>query len=153
MTVLIISREAFSKNIKIGVIKSLKLTAFKCKNNLTKILSYRSTFKNEFDPSSNLLLLEYIPSGKSNCGLRNQQLTLCAHLQILFVDKQQFSGRFWGISLGLLVTSSPKLLHFDQMSEYLTLVWYRVVVCIMYMHFIYGITPKDALNVNMPQWP
>ena len=103
----------------------MKLTAFKCKNNLTKILSYRSTFKNEFDPSSNLLLLEYIPSGKSNCGLRNQQLTLCAHLQILFVDKQQFSGRFWGISLGLLVTSSPKLLHFDQISEQLHLVCYR----------------------------
>ena len=127
MTVVISSREAYSKNIKIGVVKSLKLTAFKCKNNLTKILSYRSTFKNEFDPSSNLLLLEYIPSGKSNCGLRNQQLTLCAHLQILFVDKQQFSGRFWGISLGLLVTSSPKLLHFDQISEHLHLVCLEVI--------------------------
>ena len=126
------------KNIKIGVIKSLKLTAFKCKNNLTKILSYRSTFRNEFDPSSNLLLLEYIPSAKSNCGLRNQQLTLCAHLQILFVDKQQFSGRFWGVSLGLLVTSSPKLLHFDRFSGQVALFCFRVgiftrIICSRYL--------------------
>ena len=80
MTVVISSREAYSKNIKIGVIKSLKLMSFKCKINLRKCCRSRSTFKNEFDPSSNLLLLEYIPSAKSNCGLRNQQLTLCAHL-------------------------------------------------------------------------
>ena len=80
MTVVISSREAYSKNIKIGVIKSLKLMSFKCKINLRKCCRSRSTFWNEFDPSSNLLLLEYIPSAKSNCGLRNQQLTLCAHL-------------------------------------------------------------------------
>ena len=122
MTVFIILREAFLKDNNIRAIKTLKLTSFKCKKILRKYCRSRSTFRNEFDPSSNLLLLEYIPSGKSNCGLRNQQLTLCAHLQILFVDKQQFSGRFWGISLGLLVTSSPKLLHFDQISEQLT-VW------------------------------
>ena len=36
MTVVIIFREAFSKNIKIGVIKSLKLMSFKCKKNLRK---------------------------------------------------------------------------------------------------------------------
>ena len=37
MTVVIISREAFSKNIKIGVIKSLKLMSFKCKKNYENV--------------------------------------------------------------------------------------------------------------------
>ena len=50
MTVVIISREGFSKNIKIGVIKSLNLRGFKCKNDFKKILTLRSTFRNEFDP-------------------------------------------------------------------------------------------------------
>ena len=50
MTVVISSREAYSKNIKIGVIKSLKLMGFKCENDFKKILTLGSTFRNEFDP-------------------------------------------------------------------------------------------------------
>ena len=50
MTVVIIFREAFLKNNNIGVFKSLKLRGFKCKNDFKKILTLRSTFRNEFDP-------------------------------------------------------------------------------------------------------
>ena len=57
MTVVIIFREAFLKNNNIGVIKSLKLAGFKCKNDFTKILTLGSTFRNEFDLSLNLLQL------------------------------------------------------------------------------------------------
>ena len=50
MTAFIILREALLKNNNIGVIKSLKLRGFKCKNDFKKILTLRSTFRNEFDP-------------------------------------------------------------------------------------------------------
>ena len=52
-------REALLKNNNIGVIKSLKLMNFKCKNNLRKYSRSRSTFRNKFDPSLELLLLRY----------------------------------------------------------------------------------------------
>ena len=57
MTVVIIFREAFLKNNNFGVIKSLKLAGFKCKNDFMKILTTGSTFRNEFDLSLNLLQL------------------------------------------------------------------------------------------------
>ena len=50
MTAFIILREALLKNNNIGVIKSLKLRGFKCKNDFKKILTLRSTYRNEFDP-------------------------------------------------------------------------------------------------------
>ena len=53
MTVFIILREAFFKNNNIEVIKGMKLMSFKCK----KCCHSRSTFRNEFDPSFELLLL------------------------------------------------------------------------------------------------
>ena len=59
MTAFIILREALLKNNNIGVIKSLKLMNFKCKNNLRKYSRSRSTFRNKFDPSLELLLLRY----------------------------------------------------------------------------------------------
>ena len=59
MTAFIILREALLKNNNIGVIKSLKLMNFKCKNNLQKYSRSRSTFRNKFDPSLELLLLRY----------------------------------------------------------------------------------------------
>ena len=51
MTVFIILREAFLKNDNIGVIKSLKLMSFNCKNNLRKCCCSGLTFRFEFDPS------------------------------------------------------------------------------------------------------
>ena len=55
MTVVIILREAFLKNNNIEVIKSFKLTGFKCKNDFKKIFMSRSTFRHEFDLSLDLL--------------------------------------------------------------------------------------------------
>ena len=57
MTVVIILREAFLKNNSIEVIKRLKLSGFKCKNDFKKILTAGSTFRNEFDLSLYLLQL------------------------------------------------------------------------------------------------
>ena len=59
MTAFIILREVLLKNNNIGVIKSLKLMNFKCKKNLRKYSRSRSTFRNKFDPSLELLLLRY----------------------------------------------------------------------------------------------
>ena len=41
----------------------------------------------------------------------------------VFFHKQQISGRFWGISLGLLVIFSLNLLHIDQISKQVALVY------------------------------
>ena len=82
---------------------------------------------------------------------------------MLFFDKQQFSGRFWGISLGLLVISSPKTFAHrpDLRSSSSPLVSRYLVLCILTddlldwnMSFVHLNHPfrSKSLTAQQPKW-
>ena len=114
ITVVIILREAFLKNNSIEVIKSLKLTGFKCKNDFTKNFTSGSTFRNEFDLSLYLLQVLKIWSGYI-CFSSTSWLFLTHFLS--GTDFDQFSAKNQSLRLFLKVSDGKGLFRYGNAEE------------------------------------
>ena len=114
MTVVIILREAFLKNNNIEVIKSFKLTGFKCKNDFKKIFTSRSTFRHEFDLS--LDLLQVLKIWSSYICFSSTSWFFVMH-SLSVTDFDQFSAKNQSLRLFLKVSDGKGLFHYGNAEE------------------------------------